>query len=61
MWNHSRIQLHAGKLQMWNRAGIVPRGHDVLLVAVDRRGTGHQSLGHSVGREGLCGSVAADS
>ena len=26
-----------------------------------RRGTGHQSLGHSVGREGVCGSaVAAD-
>ena len=33
LWNHSRIQLHAGKLQMWNRAGIVPRGHDALLAA----------------------------
>ena len=33
LWNHSRIQLHTGKLQMWNRVGIVPRGHDALLAA----------------------------
>ena len=68
LWNHSRIQLHAGKLQMWNRAGIVPRGHDALLSAAQTDDPNssnlvwrprcsccrkwHQIPGHSVGRRG---------
>ena len=33
LWAHSRIQIHAGKTQIWNRAGVVPPGHDALLRA----------------------------
>ena len=29
----SAIQIHAGKTQIWNRAGVVPPGHDAFLRA----------------------------
>ena len=32
LWALSRIQIHAGKTQIWNR-GVVPPGHDALLRA----------------------------
>ena len=31
LWDYSRIQINTGKTQIWNRAGVVPRGHDDLL------------------------------
>ena len=34
LWDHSRIQVHAGKTQIWNRGGHVPTDHDVMLAAV---------------------------
>ena len=33
LWDHSRIQINAGKTQIWNRGGHVPTDHDVLLAA----------------------------
>ena len=40
--DHSRIQINAGKTQIWNRGGHVPADHDVLPAAArreDPRGT----------------------
>ena len=34
LWDHSRIQIHARKTQMWNRGGHVLTDHDVMLAAV---------------------------
>ena len=31
LWRHSRIQIHAGKTQIWNRGGFEPPGHAALL------------------------------
>ena len=31
LWHHSRIQIHAGKTQIWNRGGFEPPGHAALL------------------------------
>ena len=31
LWHHSRIQIHAGKTQIWNRGGFEPPGHGTLL------------------------------
>ena len=31
LWHHSRIQIHAGKTQIWNRGGFEPLGHAALL------------------------------
>ena len=36
LWDHSRIQINAGKTQIWNRGGHVPTDHDVLLAAARR-------------------------
>ena len=33
LWDNSRIQIHVGKTQIWNRAGVVPRDFDKLLRA----------------------------
>ena len=27
LWEHSRIQVHHGKTQLWNRGGEAPRGY----------------------------------
>ena len=31
LWHHSRIQIHAGKTQIWNRGGFEPPNHAALL------------------------------
>ena len=31
LWRHSRIQIHAGKTQIWNSGGHVPDGVDDIL------------------------------
>ena len=33
LWDNNRIQIHVGKTQTWNRAGVVPRDFDNLLRA----------------------------
>ena len=33
LWDNSRIQIHVGKPQIWNRAGVTPRDFDKLLRA----------------------------
>ena len=33
LWDNSRIQIHAGKTQIWNRGGHIPTNHDTLLRA----------------------------
>ena len=33
LWEHSRIQVHHGKTQLWNRGGEVPRGWRALTAA----------------------------
>ena len=33
LWDYSRIQIHAGKTQIWNRGGHIPTNHDTLLRA----------------------------
>ena len=30
LWIHSRIQVHQGKTQLWNRGGVEPRGWELL-------------------------------
>ena len=31
LWDYSRIQIHAGKTQIWNRGEHIPTNHDTLL------------------------------
>ena len=33
LWDYSRIQVHAGKTQIWNRGEHIPTNHDTLLRA----------------------------
>ena len=33
LWDNSRIQIHVGKTQIWNRAGVAPRNFDKFLRA----------------------------
>ena len=44
LWDNSRIQIHVGKTQMWNRAGGVPRDFDKLLRAGQAGGPTCQTL-----------------
>ena len=53
LWNHNRIQFHAGKLQMWN-SWHRPPWPQFKSGRRSRCSTGAcQSLGHSIGRDGL--------
>ena len=69
LWRHARISVHQGKTQLWNRAGVVPSGTEVLTAAtrvededvIVWRGDpelleveqGIRLLGHTVGTSGL--------
>ena len=36
LWTHARIQIHLGKTQIWNQAGVEPAGCDVLTMDARR-------------------------
>ena len=36
LWIHSRIQVHQGKTQLWNRGGVEPRGWELLAATAVR-------------------------
>ena len=36
LWTHARIQIHLGKTQIWNQAGVKPVGCDVLTMDARR-------------------------
>ena len=35
LWDYSRIQIHAGKTQIWKRGGHIPTNHNTLLRAAE--------------------------
>ena len=33
LWRHSRIEVHQGKTQLWNRDGVMPSGCEAMTIA----------------------------